>query len=87
MMGLGPGHLVHAIFTFFYGNYIESTPVKTKKSRVYDAGMTNVISREKWKLHVPDDPDPDPSLSDLSSKKKKRDKKKNRRKYKKDNSS
>ena len=42
---------------------------------------------ENGKRHVPDDLDPDPSLSDSSAKKKKRDKKKNRRKHRKDDSS
>ena len=42
---------------------------------------------ENWKEHVPDDPYPDPSFSDLSSKKKKHDSKKKHSKYRKDDSS
>ena len=45
------------------------------------------LTEENEKGHVPDYPDPDPSLSDLSPNKKKHDKKKKRRKHRKDDSS
>ena len=45
------------------------------------------FSKENEKEHVPDDPDPEPALSDSSSKKNKRYNKKKRRKYRKDDSS
>ena len=46
-----------------------------------------ISPKKNGKANVPNDPDPDPSLSDSSSKEQKPDKKKKRRKYRKDYSS
>ena len=45
------------------------------------------LTEQNEKGHVPDDPDSDPSMSELSSKKKKCDKNKKCQKYRKDASS
>ena len=60
---------------------IDSIPVE-KMSEPTTLTQAKEFQEQNGKAPVPGDPDPDPSLSDLSSKKKKRDNKKKHNKKK-----
>ena len=66
---------------------IDSIPIRTKNPEITLLTRPTELPEQNGNAHVPDDPYPDSSLSDLSSKKKKRDKNKICSKYKKDDSS
>ena len=66
---------------------IYSIPVGTKTPEHMPLTLPTYFPEQNGKGHVPDDPDPYPSLSDSLWKKNKRDKKKKSRKLNKDDSS
>ena len=65
---------------------IDSILIRTKTPEPTLLTRPTEFPEKNGNMHVPYDPDPDPSLSDRSSKKNKLDKKKKCRKYKKDDS-
>ena len=66
---------------------MDSIKVGTKTPDPMPLTKPTEFPEKNGRAHVPNDPDPDPSLSDSSLKKNKCDKKKNRRKHRKDDSS